>query len=211
MATGIGDPAEVQALLHGLGGSTRVIRGHCHAIVRDAHRPDELIERLRNVDGELERLNRSVAAIQAMLSTPGRQASPGAVDLVEVVRVAVLRFEAVAREHGVEVRVASHGGARQVVAAHLQVIQAVIDALLGDAIVNASPGSVVTLAVTQRRARALVRIIDEGSVGVRSSVWAIAGRVVALYDGTFTDEPMHLGSCVRIEFPICRAPMARAA
>ena len=201
---------DADEMLDAVGGPLRVIRRQCHAIVRAANRPQELIERLQTIDGELDRLARSAEQMRRVLAGEPRDVSPAVVDLVTLVRTAVTRFAAAAVERGVVLRVDAHDRCGEVVA-HPDAIHRVIDQLLDDALARAPVGSAVTLALTECGSRAVVRVIDERSGGAPRLSWAIASGPTVRKERSRASVPRRGGASVRIARPTHPFPCAPGA
>ena len=192
---------EADELLHAVSGPLSVIRGQCHAIVRAGNRRQELIERLRLIDRELDRLAGSTERVLRLLAGEPTDETPQRVDLLAVIRDAANRYAAAAAERGVALRVEAHARHGEVIA-HAEAIDRMVDSLLHDALAHAPVGSAVTLALTERGSRAVVRVIDERSVGAHGVGWAIAGGLAARCKGSLTCEPVFHGASLRIELPL---------
>ena len=213
-----GRDRDVEGLLHDMRNSLAVIRGQCHAIVRCANRPDALIDRLRIIDGEVDRLVTAIDRVRSALHGVDRDVPAGPVDLVAVVHESVRRHEGSAAEVGVRLRIESHADHAEVTGRSDELLR-LVDNLISNAIRHAPHGTAVTLALTDRDPHVALRVSDHGAgidVQQRSRIFhrsrrdgatgwgiglAIAGDIAARHHGRLALDPGDGGASFHVEIP----------
>lgn len=213
-----GRDRDVEGLLHDMRNPLAVIRGQCHAIVRCASRPDVLIDRLRIIDGEVDRLVTAIDRVRSALHGVDRDVPPGPVDLVAVVHEAVRRHEGSATEVGVRLKIESQADHAEVTGRSDELLR-LVDNLISNAIRHAPHGTAVTLALTDRDPHVALRVSDDGAgvdaqqrsrIFVRSrrggaAGWgiglAIAGDIAARHHGRIALDRGAGGATFRVEIP----------
>ena len=98
---GVEHARRAEELLHDMRNPLGVIRGQCHGIVRCAGQPEALLDRLRIIDGEIDRVVTAIDRVRSALCGIACDEPPGPVDLVAVARDAVRRHEGSAAERGI--------------------------------------------------------------------------------------------------------------
>lgn len=211
--------SDVEGLLHDMRGPLAVIRGQCHAIVRCANRPGALIDRLRLIDGEVDRLVATIDRVRSALHGVDRDEPPGPVDLLAVAREAVRRHDGAAAELGVALRIESHAHHPEVMGRSDE-LRRLVDNLISNAIRHAPHGTAVTLALTDRDRHVALRVSDHGA-GIDmeertrifdrrarrdpSGGWgiglAIADDMAARHHGRIALDPGDGGASFRVEIP----------
>lgn len=210
---------EVEGLLHDMRSPLAVIRGQCHAVVRCANRPDAMIERLRLIDGEIDRLVATIDSIRSALLGVDRDEPPAPVDLLGVAREAVRRHEGTAAELGVALGIEAHARRAEVIGRSDE-LRRLVDNLISNAIRHAPHGTSVTLTLTERDRHVALRVTDHGAgidVGERLRIFerrvrrdgaggwgiglAIAGDIAARHHGRIALDPGEGGASFRVELP----------
>ena len=214
-----GRTRDVEGLLHDMRNPLAVIRGQCHAIVRCANRPDALIDRLRLIDGEVDRVVAAIDRVRSALHGVDRDPPPGPVDLVAVVHEAARRHEGSATELGVALRIESHADHAEVTGRSDE-LHRLVDNLISNAIRHAPHGTAVTLALTDRDRHVALRVSDRGAgIDAEERPWifdrharrngaagwgiglAIAGDIAARHHGRIALDPGDGGASFRVELP----------
>ena len=223
-----GRTREVEGLLHDMRNPLAVIRGQCHAIVRCANRPDALIDRLRIIDGEVDRLVAAIDRVRSALHGVDRDLPPGPVDLVAIVHEAVRRHEGSAAELGVALRIESHAEHAEVTGRSDELLR-LVDNLITNAIRHAPHGTAVTLALTDRDPHVTLRVSDHGA-GIaarerprifdrshrdRAAGWgiglAVARDIAARHHGRIALDRGDGGASFRVEIPASGRAVGMAA
>ena len=214
-----GRTRDVEGLLHDMRSPLAVIRGQCHAIVRCANRPDALIEGLRLIDGEIDRLAATIDRVRSAFHGIDRDEPPCPVDLLRVARDAVRRYEGTAAELGVALRIESDAHRAEVMGRSDE-LRRLVDNLISNAIRHAPHGTAVTLELTDRDRHVSLRVSDHGA-GVdaaerprifdrharrdQTGGWgiglAIAGDIATRHHGRIALDPGDGGACFRVELP----------
>jgi len=207
---------EIEAVLHDMRGPLTAIRGQCHAIARAAGRPGELVDRLRVIDAEVERLVRAIERARASLDGTACDEPTAVVDVHALLCEAARRHDGCAGEAGVAIQVEGRS-AGAAVSGRAEELRRLIDNLVGNAIRHAPHGTPVTLACARRDGRVIVGVRDEGG-GLASTIppgragtsrgagWglglAIVGDIVERHAGRIVREEGRTGLTLRVELPV---------
>ena len=205
-----------EELLHDMRGPLGVIRGQCHGIVRCSGQPEALIERLRIIDGEIDRVVRSIDRARSALCGCASDEQPDLVDLMALASEAVRRHEGSAAERGVALTVASHTDRAEVMGSEEE-LGRLVDNLVSNAIRHAPHGTGVRLAIDDRAGHVTLRVSDRGvGIDVRALAdchaeqpathgWGIglgiAGDIAARHNGRIAFDAGAPGSTFRVELP----------
>ncbi len=163
--------------LHNIRGSLAVIRGQCHAIVRAGRASDGTIDRLRCVDGEVERIVLAIERVRRALE--GEDVTPSAVtvDLAGLVHEAGDRHEGVAGERSIALGCVTDPG-RQLVSACADEMRRVVDNLVLNAIAASAHGGTVLVRLTRRGSWVRLSVSDGGGADRPRSGWGMGLRIV---------------------------------
>lgn len=205
-----------EELLHDMRGPLGVIRGQCHGIVRCSGQPDALIERLRIIDGEIDRVVRAIDRARSALCGCASDEQPDLVDLMALACEAVRRHEGSAAECGVALTAVSHTDHAEVMGSEEE-LGRLVDNLVSNAIRHAPHGTGVRLVIDDRAGHVTLRVSDGGAgIGVRALVdrhdgrpathgWGIglgiAGDIAARHNGSIAFDVGAPGSSFRVELP----------
>lgn len=219
VAGGIDHARYAEELLHDMRSPLGVIRGQCHGIVRCAGQPEALIDRLRIIDGEIDRVVTAIDRVRSALCGFGREEPPGTVDLIAVAREAVRRHEGSAAERGValaaEARI-DHAEVR----GSAEELRRLVDNLVSNAIRHAPHGTGVSLAITDDGRNVTLRVSDRGAgidMRARTTVFerhperrgthgwgiglGIAGEIAARHNGRIALDAEVPGATFQVELP----------
>jgi signal transduction histidine kinase len=208
-------------------GPLGVIRGQCHAIVRCATRPEAIVERLRVIDAEVERMVSTIERIRSALGGCSRDEPPIPVDLASLVRETVQRHEGCAAERGVTLTARAPAVRRDVVG-RADDLRRLADNLVSNAIRHAPFGTRVVLAIGGDARTVTLRVSDRGGGFDPSRPAAdggnddrggqgwgiglgIAREIVAAHRGRITLEPHGPGTTFRVDLPVTWDPQVAAA
>ena len=206
-----------ESILHDMRGPLSAIRGQCHAIVRCAGTPGDLVDRLGIIDREVERILGSINQLRAALRGVARDEPHVRVDLFAVVRSTVRRYDGMAGEGGITLRVVGPPNGAPVCGAAGD-LERVVDNLVRNAIHFAPYGTAVTIDLEVRGDAVLLRVIDEGrglhaagdgpaaaDGATRSDGWgiglAIVGDIVARHSGRLSLGTPAAGTSVQVVLP----------
>jgi signal transduction histidine kinase len=208
-----------EELLHDMRSPLGVIRGQCHGIVRCAGQPEALLDRLRIIDREIDRVVKAIDRVRSALCGFACDELPGTVDLTAVVREAVRRYEGSAAEHGVAL-IADASIDHAEVRGSADELRRLVDNLVSNAIRHAPHGTGVRLAITDDGGKVTLRVSDRGAgidVSARSTVFerrpvrrgthgwgiglGIAGEIAARHNGRIALDSEVPGATFQVELP----------
>lgn len=172
-------PPAVQAagVLHDIRGSLTVIRGQCHAIVRAGRASDRTIDRLRRVDGEVERIVMAVEQVRRALEGGVISGDRELVDLAVLARDVVDRHDGSAGERGIALGLVTDGTPLAILGCGEE-LRRLLDNLVLNAIAASGHGGLVLLRLSRRGARVRATVTDAGGAIVRQSGWGMGLRIV---------------------------------
>jgi len=212
---------EIEAVLHDMRGPLTAIRGHCHAMVRAGGTREEIGDRVRVVEAEVDRLVVAIDHARRALHGARRDEVARSVDVHDLLHEAALRHAGSAVAAGVEVRVEASGGAT-VVFGRADELRRLLDNLVGNAIRHAPRGTPVTLECGRRSGLVSLGVRDEGSGLARvgrtaatapGSGWGIGLLIVRdiadRHHGRLVHDDDPAGLAMRVELPVPKdAPKA---
>jgi len=164
-------------VLHDIRGSLTVIRGQCHAIVRAGRASEGTIDRLRCVDGEVERIVTAVEQVRRALEGADIDEPSGVVDLADLAREAVSRHEGTAGERSINLRFSRDAGRHRVVGC-AEELRRVIDNLVLNAIAASRHGGAVWVRLGTRGTTVRLAVTDGGGAPTRQAGWGMGLRIV---------------------------------
>jgi signal transduction histidine kinase len=208
---------DAESLLHDMRGPLSAIRGQCHAIVRCAADPSEMIDRLGIIDREVDRVLGLIGQLRAGLRGVARDLCHVPVDLHEIVRAVARRYDGLAGEAGITLRVDGPLESALVVGA-AEELRRIVDNLVMNAIQHAPNGSTVTVRIDLEHDAVLLRVIDEGRgldvagdhgtpipAATGTGGWgigmAIVNDIVARHAGRLSIDRRAHGACVNVALP----------
>ncbi len=208
-----------EELLHDMRSPLGVIRGQCHGIVRCAGQPEALLERLRIIDGEIDRVVTVIDRVRSALCGIACDEPPGPVDLVSVAREAVRRHEGSAAERGIVLTAEALTDQAEVMGS-AEELRRLVDNLVSNAVRHAPHGTGVTLAIGDDGRNVTLRVSDRGGstdVRARSTIferhpghrethgWGIglriAGEIAARHNGRIALDSHVPGTTFQVELP----------
>jgi signal transduction histidine kinase len=208
-----------EELLHDMRSPLGVIRGQCHGIVRCAGQPEALIDRLRIIDGEIDRVVTAIDRVRSALCGIACEEPPGPVDLVVIAREAVRRHEGSAAERGIALTAEALTDHAEVTGSADE-LRRLVDNLVSNAIRHAPHGTGVRLAISDEGRNVTLRVSDRGAgIDVRASAtvfdrhparrgthgWGIglviAGEIAARHNGRIALDPEVPGATLQVELP----------
>lgn len=216
---GVEHARRAEELLHDMRNPLGVIRGQCHGIVRCAGQPETLLDRLRIIDGEIDRVVTAIDRVRSALCGIACDEPPGPVDLVAVARDAVRRHEGSAAERGIALTASALTDHAEILGSADE-LGRLVDNLVSNAIRHAPHGTVVTLAIGDDGRHVTLRVSDCGAgidVRARSTLferhlghrgthgWGIgleiAGEIAARHNGRIALDSEVPGAAFQVELP----------
>lgn len=217
---GIAHARHAEELLHDMRSPLGVIRGQCHGIVRSAGQPEALLDKVRIIDGEIDRVVKAIDRVRAALWGVVRDELPGPVDLLAVVREALRRHQDSAAEHGIALAVEALAHRAEVMGSADE-LRRLVDNLVSNAIRHAPHGTRVSLAIADDGRTVTLRVSDRGAgvdVRTHSTIFerhpglrggthgwgiglGIAGEITARHNGRISLDSEVPGTTFRVELP----------
>ncbi len=216
---GVEHARRAEELLHDMRGPLGVIRGQCHGIVRCAGQPGVLLDRLRIIDGEIDRVVAAIDRVRSALCGIACDEAPGPVDLVAVAREAVRRHEGSAEERGIALTATALPDHAEILGS-VDELRRLVDNLVSNAIRHAPHGTGVTLAIGDDGRNVTLRVSDRGAgidVRARSTIFerhpghrgahgwgiglGIAGEIATRHNGRIAFDSEGQGATFRVELP----------
>jgi signal transduction histidine kinase len=216
---GVEHARRAEELLHDMRNPLGVIRGQCHGIVRCAGQPEALLDRLRIIDGEIDRVVTAIDRVRSALCGIACDEPPGPVDLVAVARDAVRRHEGSAAERGIALTASALTDHAEILGSADE-LGRLVDNLVSNAIRHAPHGTGVTVSIGGDGRNVTLRVADRGAgIDVRAHStlferqpgprathgWGIglgiAGEIAARHNGRIALESDSPGTSFQVELP----------
>ncbi len=220
---------EAEDLLHDMRGALTVIRGQCYAIERPTTPVGEIVERVRTIDAEVDRILQSIKRVRSAVAGDDCDEALEHVDMGALLADVADRFDGTASAGGVALRVEFPREPVCVVGYEAD-LRRMLDNLVTNAIRHAPDDSEVQVDLIERDERVIVRVRDQG-IGVPESDadrifargitaaadtgWGIglpiAQQIARRHHGTVAVHPTVAGALFAVDLPVgASAPKATA-